>query len=161
VTCHVPPGKPLAAVSAHLGSAGPWQIGNLRVEPIAFLAQDDYDRLLWRCDINFVRGEDSFVRAQWAGKPFVWQPYVQTEDAHLVKLEAFLARYAAGMDAESRAAVTAMFRAWNGGADVAAAWPAFLARGPQLTEHTREWAARLAEQPDLASSLVNFCASKV
>jgi uncharacterized repeat protein (TIGR03837 family) len=161
VTCHVPPGKPLAAVSAHLGSAGPWQIGNLRVEPIAFLAQDDYDRLLWRCDINFVRGEDSFVRAQWAGQPFVWQPYVQTEDTHLVKLEAFLARYAAGMDAESRAAVTAMFRAWNGGADVAAAWPAFLARGPQLTEHTREWAARLAEQPDFASSLVNFCASKV
>jgi uncharacterized repeat protein (TIGR03837 family) len=161
VTCHVPPGKPLAAVSAHLGSAGPWQIGNLRVEPIPFLLQDDYDRLLWRCDINFVRGEDSFVRAQWAGKPFVWQPYVQTEDTHLVKLDAFLARYTAGMDAESRSAVTAMFRAWNDGGGVAAAWATFLGRQSQVAEHTREWAARVGELPDMASALVKFCASKV
>jgi uncharacterized repeat protein (TIGR03837 family) len=161
VTCHVPPGKPLAAVSAHLGGAGPWRIGNLRVEPIAFLPQDDYDRLLWRCDINFVRGEDSFVRAQWAGKPFVWQPYVQTEETHLVKLEAFLERYTTGMDAESRSAVTAMFRAWNDGGGVAAAWATFLAQQSQVAEHTRKWAARLAELPDLASALVNFCASKV
>ena len=77
--------------------SGPWQIGQLQVLPFDFLPQDDFDRLLWRCDINFVRGEDSFVRAQWAGKPFVWQIYPQAEQAHLVKLDAFLARYTEGM----------------------------------------------------------------
>jgi hypothetical protein len=64
--------------------------------PLPFLPQVRYDELLWACDLNFVRGEDSFVRAQWAAKPFVWQIYPQAEDAHRVKLDAFLARHPAG-----------------------------------------------------------------
>ena len=102
IRLHVAPGKPLAAVARHLGGSGPWQIGQLQVLPFDFLPQDDFDRLLWRCDINFVRGEDSFVRAQWAGKPFVWQIYPQAEQAHLEKLEAFLARYTEGMSAAAK-----------------------------------------------------------
>ena len=54
------------------------------------LTQRDFDHLLWACDLNFVRGEDSLVRALWAGKPFVWQIYPQHDDAHHSKLEAFL-----------------------------------------------------------------------
>ena len=63
------------------------------MQALSFLPQPSYDRLLWACDVNFVRGEDSFVRAQWAGQPFVWQIYPQVENAHLVKLDAFLTRY--------------------------------------------------------------------
>ena len=58
--------------------------------------QSDFDRLLWSCDLNFVRGEDSLVRAIWAGAPFVWQLYVQDDGAHLGKLEAFLDRFLGG-----------------------------------------------------------------
>ena len=54
------------------------------------LSQPDFDHLLWACDLNFVRGEDSVVRALWAGKPFVWQIYPQADDAHRAKLNAFL-----------------------------------------------------------------------
>lgn len=54
------------------------------------LTQHDFDHLLWACDLNFVRGEDSLVRALWANKPFVWQIYPQHDDAHHRKLEAFL-----------------------------------------------------------------------
>ena len=54
------------------------------------LSQHDFDHLLWACDLNFVRGEDSLVRALWAGKPFVWQVYPQHDDAHHDKLDAFL-----------------------------------------------------------------------
>ena len=46
--------------------------------------------MLWACDVNFVRGEDSLVRALWAGKPLVWHIYPQHDDAHDAKLEAFL-----------------------------------------------------------------------
>ena len=49
---------------------------------LPLLTQRDYDHLLWACDLNFVRGEDSFVRAQWAGAPFVWQIYPQDDGAH-------------------------------------------------------------------------------
>lgn len=54
------------------------------------LTQDDFDHLLWTCDLNFVRGEDSLVRALWAGQAFIWQIYPQQDDAHHAKLDAFL-----------------------------------------------------------------------
>ena len=63
---------------------------------LPWLPQPDYDHLLWACDLNFVRGEDSFVRAQWAGRPFVWQIYPQHDGAHAAKLDAFLDRCLAG-----------------------------------------------------------------
>jgi uncharacterized repeat protein (TIGR03837 family) len=71
--------------------------GALTVRVLPFVPQPDYDRLLWACDLNFVRGEDSFVRAQWAGRPFVWHIYPQDENLHHKKLRAFLQRYA-GLD---------------------------------------------------------------
>ena len=161
VRCHVPPGKPLAAVTAHVGGHGPWQLGALSLEPIPFLPQDEYDRLLWRCDINFVRGEDSFLRAQWAGKPFVWQIYEQDEEAHLVKLEAFLDRYTATLSQDDQVSLKAIFRAWNTGRDLASAWQGFIAKRSEIEAHTQHWAAELAKSPDLATALVNFCRSKV
>jgi uncharacterized repeat protein (TIGR03837 family) len=59
------------------------------VHRIPHLSQPQYDALLRYCDVNFVRGEDSWVRAQIAGKPFIWQPYIQSEGTHLLKLNAF------------------------------------------------------------------------
>jgi uncharacterized repeat protein (TIGR03837 family) len=64
--------------------------GRLRLERIPFVPQRDYDPLLWSCDFNFVRGEDSLVRGLWSDRPFVWQIYRQDDDAHVPKLEAFL-----------------------------------------------------------------------
>ncbi len=61
----------------------------IKAHRIPHLTQPQYDALLRYCDVNFVRGEDSWVRAQVAGRPFIWQPYVQSEDTHLVKLNAF------------------------------------------------------------------------
>lgn len=149
--CFVPPGKPLAAVRAHLGGNGPWRIGQARIEPIPFLALDDYDRLLWSCDINFIRGEDSFVRAQWAGTPFIWQIYRQDEDAHLIKLTAFLDRCC------PNGPWRRMHEAWNTGEGVPEAWHDFLANRQGIATKSKAWREQLAALPDLASSLVNFC----
>ena len=62
----------------------------MRWSYLPFMSQLDFDHLLWACDINFVRGEDSLVRAIWASKPFVWQIYPQDDGAHAPKLEAFM-----------------------------------------------------------------------
>jgi uncharacterized repeat protein (TIGR03837 family) len=161
VRLHVAPGKPLAAVARQLGGSGPWQLGHLQVLPFAFLPQDDFDHLLWRCAINFVRGEDSFVRAQWAARPFVWQVYPQAEDTHLVKLDAFLQRYTEGLNPEAAQATVDVFQAWNSVGELRPAWKAFLAARREIADHAARWADRLAEQPDLAAGLVNFCANKV
>ena len=103
MTCLVPEGVAPGAVDGlpRRRSAAPGAAatrGALTVRVLPFVAQPDYDKLLWACDFNFVRGEDSFVRAQWAGKPFVWHIYPQDENLHHVKLRAFLQRYAAGID---------------------------------------------------------------
>ncbi len=87
----------------------PGQYGNLFVERIPFLPQTEYDKVLWMADLNFVRGEDSIIRALWAGKPLVWQIYPQTEDTHLIKLNAWLSRSALPAHAQS------LIQAWNQG----------------------------------------------
>ena len=85
----------------------------LRIHYLPYLTQDDYDNLLWTSDFNFVRGEDSLVRAIWAGKPFAWHIYPQDDDAHHAKLEAFLNVYLKGIPASTAAHIRAAHRLWN------------------------------------------------
>ncbi len=66
---------------------------SIQLLSVPFVSQDEYDWLLSQCDFNIVRGEDSFVRAQLAGKPFIWHIYPQQDRAHEAKLAAFLDRY--------------------------------------------------------------------
>jgi uncharacterized repeat protein (TIGR03837 family) len=128
---------------------------------IPFLSQEDYDRLLWRCDLNFVRGEDSFVRAQWAARPLVWQPYPQSENAHRLKLEAFLDRYTERLVADAAQALRAFALSWNGGGDQKTAWSALDQVYGELSAHAQAWAPSIAGLPDLASKLVRFCSARV
>ena len=138
----------------------------IEVFVIPFLPQDRYDQLLWACDVNFVRGEDSFVRAQWAARPFVWHIYPQDEGAHWVKLGAFLARYTAGLERAQAAAVTLLWEAWNrrdesltaekSNPSLPEAWAQFVARRETLEKHAREWSDRLGTRRDLAAELVDF-----
>ncbi len=62
----------------------------LQLDYLPSLTQSDYDQLLRSCQLNFVRGEDSLVRALWAGQPFVWHIYPQADGAHAIKLNSFL-----------------------------------------------------------------------
>jgi uncharacterized repeat protein (TIGR03837 family) len=65
-------------------------VKNTHVLMMPFLPQTLYDQLLCITDFNFVRGEDSFVRAILSGKPFIWNAYLQENIYHRVKVEAFL-----------------------------------------------------------------------
>lgn len=168
IRCIVPEGVATAALDAwlhgdvpHAGQAVTH--GRLALSIRPFSTQEAFDHLLWTSDVNFVRGEDSFVRAQWAARPFVWQPYPQDEQAHVLKLEAFLDRYTAGLPEPALFALQAFWRAFNAedGSAAVAAWPAFRAAFDPLGDHGRAWADRLAELPDLATSLVEFCRSRL
>jgi len=135
--------------------------GALTLVGLPFVTQDDYDRVLWACEINFVRGEDSFVRAQWAARPLAWNVYPQTEDAHRLKLEAFLDRYCAGMPRDVESAFRAFSRAWNGEGDVRGTWPGFANALAVSTRHADAWAEALARQCELAGALVKFCLDRL
>ena len=65
----------------------------IKAVKLPFFTYDKYEKLLALCDINLVRGEDSFVRALLLAKPFLWHIYPQDENAHIIKLESFLEKY--------------------------------------------------------------------
>lgn len=131
---------------------------SLRSVALPWLAQPDFDRLLWCADLNLVRGEDSFVRAQWAGAPFVWQIYAQSDGAHVVKLDAFVERFiaGAGLAPPDAAALHALFRAWNG----LGRWPARLPEEQAWRRGCERWRAGLLGQTDLTTRLLRFTSEK-
>jgi uncharacterized repeat protein (TIGR03837 family) len=104
-----------------------------------------------------VRGEDSFVRAQFAARPLVWQAYVQDDDAHLAKLDAFLDRYCADLDTPLATLTRTFWRAWNEQTDLTRLWPQLSEALPALNAHARAWDTELAAQTDLATNLLTFC----
>ncbi len=127
----------------------------LRVHSLPWQTQFAYDELLWACDLNFVRGEDSLVRALWAGKPLVWQAYPQHDHAHHAKVQALLDRW------QPEADVAALWRWWNG----SAAGPTRLPQ--QALNHLQAWQPRLlawrqqlAQQAPLADQLLHFARAR-
>lgn len=167
ITCIVPEGVAVAAVEKFLGQ--PAKAGAmlcrraLTVRVVPFIAQPLYDRLLWACDVNFVRGEDSFVRAQWAHKPFIWHIYPQDKNLHHVKLTAFIQRFlqSHACDIDNLAQFS---RSWNDdptavGDDVSrlsAAWVKCYDDLPKLVRHCVEWQKEISANGDLAGNLLQF-----
>jgi uncharacterized repeat protein (TIGR03837 family) len=120
--------------------------GQLSISYLPTLTQRDFDHLLWAADWNLVRGEDSLVRAIWAGKPFVWHIYQQDDAAHHAKLEAFLDM------AQAPDSLRQFHRVWNG-----------LQAGQLPVPDLADWntwakalRARLLLQADLATQVLSF-----
>lgn len=142
----VTPGRAAAAVDAALAGGAP---AVLRLTRLPALAQTAYDELLWSCDLNCVRGEDSLVRALWAGRPLLWNIYPQDDGAHRAKLLAFLDWLRAP------ASLRSFSLTWNGlSGDALPALDGAL---------LRNWAAAAAAasaaawaQPDLCGQLMAF-----
>ena len=161
VRCLVPDTRVAAAFIAFfapdekIAPAG-YRRRNLEVQIFPLLSQERYDQLLWACDCNFVRGEDSFVRAQWAAMPLVWHIYPQKENAHWVKLNAFIDLYTASLAADVASDVRAFWRSWVSGRGAGAAWRDFWRQRDVLEAHAMSWRDRLAHQADLATNLVQF-----
>lgn len=151
----VPDGVAVAAIDA-------WLAGAPRSTPptiarIPFVDQDDYDRLLWTCDVNVVRGEDSFVRAQAAGRPFVWQAYRQPDDAQRPKIGAFLDRFDAVLVPDDREAMRRFWRAWNGDEpDPASAAAGWLATLPRQARAADDWRRRIVSATPLVERLLRY-----
>lgn len=142
-------GRAAAAVRKLVRSGEPQ--GSLTITYLPYLTQDDFDRMLWSCDLNFVRGEDSLVRALWAGAPLVWQIYPQDDDAHHEKLNAWLDWM------QAPASLRAFHHAWNGFGPAA---PAPLEMPDSWSETTLAARGRLLEQQDLLTQLRQRVAGK-
>ena len=138
----------LAPGAAQEGLRGQALPHALRSVELPWLAQTDYDHLLWSTDLNIVRGEDSLVRAAWSGAPFIWHLYPQHDGAHGAKLEAF----AVSFGASAVPGLAELWRRWNGLTSGDLDLPAPTA----WRNATLAWRTHLLEQPDLAHQLLRF-----
>ena len=154
------PGAATKAVHAALATLGKQQ-STLRQQALPWLAQSDFDRLLWAADLNFVRGEDSWVRAHWAGKPFIWQAYPQDDGAHGAKISAFLDRMLAQAGHAAAEQVRTWTAAWNGLDDATVAPPAWTPQAlAAATSTARAWRGQLRGSTDLVGRLLAFVHEK-
>ncbi|MHB1331166.1 MAG: elongation factor P maturation arginine rhamnosyltransferase EarP [Sulfuriferula sp.] len=166
VQCLVPESKLLPQIAEFFGAISlipgdQPQHGNLTLHVLPFFPQARYDELLWACDVNFVRGEDSLVRALWAACPLVWQIYPQQDDAHREKLDAFLARYCVGLSPPAAQALQEFWQAWNTGQGAGQAWEPYRQHLVEMDEHACQWVECQLKNKDLAANLVQFCQSKI
>lgn len=153
----VTPGRAAASVVDFYSQNGlqPFKHGRKQLS-ISYLkpcTQSAFDEMLWACDVNLVRGEDSLVRALWAGQPLVWHIYPQHDNAHHDKLHAFLDWLQAPQSLRQFHAV------WNG---IESAPLALLddATLHEWRDCVRSARARLWAQKDLLSQLLGFCLEK-
>jgi uncharacterized repeat protein (TIGR03837 family) len=152
-------GRAQAAVQALIKDENrlnpPWNKREvLSISYLPALTQREFDHLLWACDLNFVRGEDSLVRALWAGQPFIWNIYPQDDDAHHAKLDAFLNML--GADTSLRH----LHRQWNGleGTDCSTiSLPEPLDAWRRIATEAR---TRLLKMDDLVTQLIHFVSKK-
>lgn len=160
----VAPGRPAAAVRAALsgrkednGQNAPQRLsiqrGQLSISYLPHRPQPAFDEMLWACDFNAVRGEDSLVRALWAGQALVWHIYPQHDNAHHDKLHAFLDWL------QAPASLRQFHATWNGLDTAPLQWPgdATLAEWTRCIQHAR---SRLLMQDSLATQLLGFVAEK-
>ena len=157
----VTPGRATAATQAALAQikhqnslqSPPDKRNQLSISYLPPVPHSAFDEMLWACDLNLVRGEDSLVRALWAGQALVWQIYPQDDNAHHDKLQAFLDWL------QAPPSLRQFHAAWNG----IEALPL-----PSLDDATlHEWAVciqaartRLLAQSDLVSQLMGWCEQK-
>lgn len=139
-------------------------LGSLRLEFLAPVSQPRFDALLREADLNLVRGEDSLVRAIWAGRPFLWQVYPQDDGAHAAKLDAFLDTCMASPHPDDFAPCLNVWRAWNGlGTPLSTPqWHAALRLlGTTWSDRAGRLHDSLRGQPDLVSQLVDFVGKRL
>lgn len=149
-------GKPLQTSLSAWGNVS----GSLKIINQDFVPQAQFDRALWAADVLIVRGEDSFVRAQLAGKPFFWHIYPQAQAAHLDKLAAFWHTHHqhAAPTAAVQHAHQALSNELNGAADLTHPqrrqhWHTLLDHLADWQHSARAWQQYLLSQSDAVSRL--------
>ncbi len=127
------------------------------VEGFKMMAFADYDRLLQSSNLNFVRGEDSLTRAIFSGRPFIWQPYVQENNHHLVKLEAFINYFFSDLDVTVYSIVRAVYYDWSQGLIKKDNFSKYLNRFEEITSYHKKKSRHHLLTKNVFENLINDC----
>lgn len=138
-----------------------FQTASVKLVKIPFIPQSDFDRLLHLSDGLIIRGEDSFVRAQFAAKPFFWHIYPQEESVHIDKLHAFWHKAYADYPQNIQIAHQSLSDELNGATALTAeqrlaAWQTLQQFAHLWQQSAADWKNRLFRQPSAIEKLAKF-----
>jgi uncharacterized repeat protein (TIGR03837 family) len=157
LTCLVAQGVPILTTHGALAdtAGATLQTAGTIWQRLPWLDHEAFDQMLATCDLNIVRGEDSWVRAQWAGRAFAWQPYPQSQATHQLKSMAFIERVAPHLPADGLWCRLMMH--WSGAEpqspqQLAGMLPGML--DPALRSGFQAWRAEQAAQEPLVVRLL-------
>jgi uncharacterized repeat protein (TIGR03837 family) len=131
-----------------------YTLGNATIHFIPFLPQSEYDRLLWSCDLNFVRGEESLIRGLLSANPLIWHIYPTEDQAHWIKLNAFINTL------NLPNSLAKLTRDWNAQSPLSNVHEV-LSQLSELESHTLTTQKSILSMGDLSVNLVSFIESKV
>ncbi len=157
---HAPVRAFATALNAQVTQAAPIDDADENWRSVAPVPQPEFDALLAQFDVLIVRGEDSFVRAQYAAKPMLWHIYPTPDDAHLTKLDAWLDYYCTGLSAPMAATIRHAHHAFNHRETNPDVYAGFAANLPAIAAHAERWRQHLCAQSDLATRLLTFISLK-
>ncbi len=129
---------------------------NIKIIFFPMLDQNIYDQLLLSCDLNFVRGEDSFIRAQISSKPFIWQPYKQVKKTHLVKLDFFLEKFCSDLSKDNALIYKSFNYWWNNKRSNKCNWNKLIKILPVLKSHGEKWSKDTKNNSCLVDRIFDF-----
>jgi uncharacterized repeat protein (TIGR03837 family) len=155
ITPHIAAGRGASYVQAQFDA----QLqATCRFTPL--VPQLEFDDLLVGNALNVVRGEDSFVRAQLAARPFIWHIYPQEDNAHRAKLSAFFELYSVQLPENLKQLLWLVWEHFNDGTLTTAQTHALLEHLPAYTAHAAVWRQSLLQREDLVAQLRGFIKSK-
>ena len=134
--------------------------GDFCLTELPFMPQTEWDNLLTRTPLLFIRGEDSLSRACLCGVPFVWHAYPQTEEYQLVKVQALLERMRPHFSPEDFECVEGCWKVYNttnaSPEDLESAIYKFLNNYDSLYPGFAAFSDSLLKNGDLAEHILDF-----
>lgn len=132
------------------------------LEELSFIPQEEWDEMLFKTPLLFIRGEDSLSRACLYGHPFIWHAYPQTEDYQLVKVQALLDQLKPHFSEELFKKIESCWLIYNGKeGNLEKAMEDFLLSYNELVPGFKSFSNLLVKNGDLGTNLMTFIEKKV
>ena len=135
--------------------------------PLPFINQCEWDQVMKKSSILFIRGEESMSRACLSGIPFVWHAYPQSDEYQLVKVQALLNKLEKYFTSREYKIIQRVWLDFNkaenevSNSELEEATYDFLINSQELREGFYKFAEDLRKIGDLAYNLMTFIQKNV
>ena len=131
----------------------------VKLEVLDYLDLYEWDEMLKKCSVLFIRGEETLSRSCLSGIPFIWHAYPQSDEYQLVKVQALLEKMKNYFSTADFLCIEKLMLAFNQtktADDIEKYTDEFLQRIEVLREGYKNFSIDLRKNGELCSNLMTF-----